>query len=136
MNVLIIADDPYVNGAIEKGVHQFDAACTIFEVSSPQEALNLMRAVPMHIVFSEIDMREMNGLTFIERHGNFSAKASWVVISACKNFRDIQKAIRLGAEDYLLKPLDESGIYDLLKHRLIHKANAYAHSVHPCASCT
>ncbi|WP_172197475.1 response regulator transcription factor [Saccharibacillus qingshengii] len=135
MNVLIIADDAVVNTAIEKAVRQYDPGCAVFAVSSPREAVNIMSTVSMSIVFSEIEMREMNGLSFIEAQGKFPSAACWVVISEFKNFYDIQKAIRLGAKDYLLKPLDASGIYELLKSRLLHKANTYRHSGSNCAGC-
>ncbi|NGZ77788.1 response regulator transcription factor [Saccharibacillus alkalitolerans] len=135
MNALIIADDSYVKTSVRTALGRFDSACTIFEVSSPEEALRLMRSVSMSVVFSEVNMRHMNGLSFAEAHKSFFSGLCWIVISEFESFYDIQKAINLGARDYLLKPVDESGIRDLLKYGLLQNAGAYRQRCNPCVSC-
>ncbi|CAM4025308.1 response regulator [Saccharibacillus endophyticus] len=135
MNTLIIADDAEVKNTIKQAICELGLGCTIFETSSPKEALKLMKSDRMPIVFSEVDMRQMNGLSFVETHKRAFPGTCWLVISASKNFYDIKKAIELGIIDYLLKPVDGSELRDVLKNRVVEKTNRYAGNPHTCAAC-
>ncbi|MDO3411741.1 response regulator [Saccharibacillus sp. CPCC 101409] len=130
MNMLIISDDPYIKRAIKKAICDFDASCTIFEVFTPRDALSVLQSKRIDVVFSEIEMREMNGLSFIEAHKRLCYGICWFVMSEFKNFYDVQKAIKLGVRDYVLKPVDEAGIYSLIEN-----ANAMPPGYAGCASC-
>ncbi len=58
------------------------------------------------IVFMDIEMPWMNGLQVmdqIKKNANF--KTVFIVITAYDVFSYVQQALRLGAEDYLLKPV-------------------------------
>jgi len=137
MNILIIADDPCVTETVRKAVYHCEPSCTIFEASSPRMALQLMETVHMNIVFSEIHMNGMNGLAFVEAHKNLFARNCWIAISEFKSFHDIQKAIRLGGRDYLLKPMEEPVLYGLLDG-LIHDETVYwqgGYGYDCCACC-
>ncbi|MEJ8307181.1 response regulator [Saccharibacillus sacchari] len=133
MNALIIADDAEVKEKIKQALYEFDSTSIVFETSSPKEALKLMQSDKMSVVFSEIQMRQMNGLSFVETHKRAFPGICWLVISACKNFYDIKKAIQLGVVDYLLKPVDETGLRDVLEYRVVEKSDR--DQSHPCAAC-
>lgn len=135
MNTLIIADDAEVKNTIKQAICELELGCTIFETSSPKEALKLMQSDRMPIVFSEINMRHMNGLSFVEAHKRAFPGTCWLVISSSKNFYDIKKAIELGIIDYLLKPVDGCELRDVLKNRVVEKTNRYVDDDHACAAC-
>ncbi|OWA37801.1 hypothetical protein B9G55_07105 [Saccharibacillus sp. O16] len=135
MNILIIADDSSVIGTITEAISQCEPTCTIFEASSPQEALEWMSAASMNIVFSEIHMSRMNGLAFLEAHQSLFANVCWIAISEFKSFYDIQKAIKLGGRDYLLKPMEEPILHGLLEG-LIHTGKPYWQGGYDCEPCS
>lgn len=134
MNILIIADDPGVTETVKRAVEQYESSCTIFEASSPAEALHWMQSTHMNIVFSEIHMSKMNGLAFVEAHKNLFTRNCWIAVSAFKNFYDIKKAIQLGGRDYLLKPVEEPALHGLLES-LIHNDWAYGQNGYGYDSC-
>lgn len=134
MNILIIADDPGVIETVKRAVYQCESSCTIFEASSPAEALHLMQSTHMNIVFSEIHMNKMNGLAFVEAHKNLFVRNCWIAVSAFKNFYDIKKAIQLGGRDYLLKPVEEPALHGLLEN-LIHNEWGYGQNGYGYDSC-
>ncbi len=137
MNILIIADDRGMTETVKKAVYQCELSCTIFEASSPSEALQLMQSAHMNIVFSEIHMNKMNGLAFVEAHKPLFARNCWIAVSEFKSFYDIKKAIQLGGRDYLLKPVEEPVLHGLLEG-LIHEENVYwqgGYGYDSCACC-
>ena len=74
------------------------------EASNGREALIKINTLKPDIVF--IEMPWMNGLQVmdqIKKNANF--KTVFIVITAYDVFSYVQQALRLGAEDYLLKPV-------------------------------
>lgn len=76
------------------------------EASNGREALIKINTLKPDIVFMDIEMPWMNGLQVmdqIKKNANF--KTVFIVITAYDVFSYVQQALRLGAEDYLLKPV-------------------------------
>lgn len=78
----------------------------IFEAGSGQEALKLFEKTRIDICIVDIQMPDMDGLTFIEEAkkpgGVF---AQFILLSGYAEFAYAERAISLGVSDYLLKPL-------------------------------
>ncbi len=55
----------------------------------------------------DIAMPRMNGLKLLEHIRNRGDQTPVLVISATENMADIAKALRLGVEDVLLKPVKD-----------------------------
>lgn len=55
----------------------------------------------------DIAMPRMNGLKLVENLRNRGDQTPILVISATENMADIAKALRLGVEDVLLKPVKD-----------------------------
>lgn len=58
------------------------------------------------IVFSDIHMPQMNGLQLLEHFEHADHPPKLVILSGYKQFDYAQKALRFGACEYLLKPID------------------------------
>lgn len=58
------------------------------------------------VVFVDIRMEEMDGLTLIEELQKKGKNAVFVIVTAYDEFSYAKKAIELGAKNYLLKPID------------------------------
>ena len=60
-------------------------------------------------------MKQMSGLTLMEKVKAFDDSISFIVISAYRDFEYAQKACEIGAFSYLLKPLDEDKLKEKSK---------------------
>lgn len=76
------------------------------EASNGREAVAKIHTLKPDIVFIDIEMPGMNGLQVIDtvkKTANY--KMDFIIITAYDVFSYAQQALRLGAEDYLLKPV-------------------------------
>lgn len=73
------------------------------------EALTRLREQPdIDMVFSDINMPQMDGLTLLERIGESSPLLKTVIISAYGDMQNIRTAMNRGAFDFICKPFDFS----------------------------
>ncbi|MGL4911686.1 MAG: response regulator [Romboutsia sp.] len=68
------------------------------------------------LIVSDIMMPKMTGLELIERLKKENYKAKFIVMSAFQEFEYAKKAIEIGAENYLLKPIDEDELSNNIKN--------------------
>lgn len=70
-----------------------------------QEALKLIEKNEPHIVITDIKMPIMDGLQLTESIKRMSPEIKVVILSGYDEFQFAQQALKLGAEEYLLKPI-------------------------------
>lgn len=58
------------------------------------------------IVLTDINMPKMNGLQMAERLREADENCHIVIITKCREFEYARQAVRIGVEDFLLKPVD------------------------------
>lgn len=106
MKILIVDDSIIIQKIIEKGV-----AGMHFEVvgmaRTGKEAVSLYKTHKPDIVTMDITMPEMDGLTALEEIKAFDAAAKVIIISALSAKEMAVKALKIGAVEYLRKPIDE-----------------------------
>lgn len=66
------------------------------------------------LVFTDIRMPIMDGLDFLKEVKKNNAEVKVVMISAYADFEYAKKALRYGAEEYLLKPIDEQELRECI----------------------
>ncbi len=117
--VLIVDDEPTViHGLCE----QIDWESLNMELAgkaiSGKEALSLMTKQPIDLLITDVSMPEMNGLTLIEKAKLIHPSMRYIIISAYDEFDYVKKALKLGVENYLLKPINQSELNDTLNKTL------------------
>jgi len=71
------------------------------------DALEKMSSVSPDLLICDLAMPRMNGLKLVEHIRNEGNQTPILVISATENMSDIAKALRLGVQDVLLKPIKD-----------------------------
>lgn len=81
----------------------------ILEAGDGQEALQIVRAQPVDLILLDIMMPVLNGFETLAALKSDPALASIpvVVISALSDLESVARCIRLGAEDFLFKPVEQ-----------------------------
>jgi len=87
----------------------------IIEAASGSELIEKARVSHPHIAFVDIKMPGMNGLEAISRVQPFCGNTLWVIITGHADFSYAREALKLGVEDFLLKPPDPDDMRKLLK---------------------
>lgn len=70
-----------------------------------QEGIQVYEETQPDVVFVDIRMEEMDGLTLIQELKKRGRESIYVIVTAYGEFSYAQKAISLGVKNYLLKPL-------------------------------
>lgn len=90
-----------------------EAGYAVIEACNGEEALDLLRTIRPDLILCDISMPGLNGydmLNAVQAKGSAHASIPFVFLSALGDPREIVEGKRLGADDYLVKPID----YDLL----------------------
>jgi len=115
MYQVLIADDEDI---IRRGLASFVRKDSAFQVVAMAEdgemALELAQQQKIDLAFVDINMPFMNGLEFVEKLITFQPNVLVVIITGYDDFQFVQQALRLGAVDYLLKPVMEQPFFELL----------------------
>ena len=114
-HTMIVDDEPLMRTYLTRNIPAFSA---LFDVSAVAkdglEAMELLKEAPVDVVITDIKMPEVDGLSLARHiHENYP-DITVIVISGFSDFEYAQKAIRYNVKDYLLKPLVDKTLIDLL----------------------
>lgn len=104
--VLVVDDEAIVCQGIKEFLEMSDLNISqVLTASNGYEALDYLRMESIDLVLTDIQMDGMNGIELMESILSEKPNIPVVVISAYDQFEYAQKCIRLGARDYLIKPV-------------------------------
>lgn len=119
MRLLIVDDGHYIVEYLKHlldwnkfGIHQ------IVTSTNSVEAKQLLNQNQIDILITDIRMPEVSGIDLLEHINENMLKTKVVFLSGYSQFDYAQKAIRLGALDYLLKPVDKEDMEKAMKQVL------------------
>lgn len=121
INILIIDDEPIVRKGLSYLLRHTEIDGTHIEVFESDGSLNanqILNENEFDIVFTDINMPVMDGLTLIDKWRNKLNNTQWVILSGYDNFDYAQQAVSLGVKEYLLKPITKKNARETLE-RLI-----------------
>lgn len=88
--------------------------------ASGPELLEALDDTPVDLIITDIKMPQMNGLQLIEKVQQRKPKIKFAIVSGFNDFAFARQAIRRGVEDYLLKPVDQTELNQLLQRVKTH----------------
>lgn len=114
-SVLIVDDNYICVEGISTSIPWTDFSIEhIYKAYDGSTALEMIRRESIDIIISDISMPGLSGLELSEQVMSINPAIKIILISAYDKFEYAKKAVRLGAYDYVEKPLD----YDYLKQIL------------------
>lgn len=98
------------------------------------KAYNTLQQEPFDLLISDIVMPQMDGLTLCTNARALNSKIVTVISSAYGDFKYTQTAIRIGVDDYLLKPIVVDSFYQTMARMLdLIRAQGWRTRGRPCA---
>ncbi len=106
--VLVVDDEPNARSALRELLAEegFD----VQEAADGEEALRLLPGFAPDVVLADVRMPRMDGLTLLQRARGDGVDASFVMMTAHGTVKDAVAAMKMGAENYLQKPLDMDAV--------------------------
>lgn len=103
--VIIIDDEPIIAEGLRKSVDWGSFGCAVEGTAfSGEEGLKLIREAKPDIIFTDIRMPGMDGLTMIAAVRSEFPGTQIAILTGYRDFDYAQRAIRLGVTRFLLKP--------------------------------
>jgi DNA-binding NtrC family response regulator len=113
MQILLIDDERAIRRALRE-ILEFEN-CQVQEAESGVQALQLLEQSNFDLIFSDIKMPHMDGIELLEQIKKKNLETPVVMISGHGNVETAVGAIKLGAFDFIEKPLDLNRILVLLR---------------------
>jgi len=83
-----------------------DLNISILTASSGEEALSIIEKQDLNLVISDIKMGNMDGITLLNKVKKVNPELPFLLVTAYANIKDAVSSLKLGAIDYLEKPID------------------------------
>ena len=114
MRILIADDLPLQVRELSDGIRSVWPDWEILTADNGQSVVEAVSTTSVDLVLSDIRMPRMDGLDMLSVVREISPKTKIVFITAYPLFEYAQQALKLGASDFLLKPVDMLALYDTL----------------------
>lgn len=111
MKIIIAEDEKRASRGLRNLLTMLSAdAEVVAEATDGRQAFDLIKALKPDVVFTDIRMPFMDGISLIKAVRGYGMNVKFVIISAYEEFEYARQAISLGVVDYLVKPvtLDEA----------------------------
>lgn len=103
--VVIIDDEPVIAEGLSRGIHWDQWDCRVVATAeNAQEGMEVIRRECPDILFSDIRMPGMDGLTMIAALKSEHPDMQITILTGFRDFEYAREAIRLGVTRFLLKP--------------------------------
>ena len=125
IHAVIVEDEPKIGMYIKDKIEALDVTIRVEAVAeNGKEALQIIKEKQPQVVFTDISMPVLDGLELAKIVKSTYPGILVVIISGYSDFSYAQQALRYGVFDYLLKPLEDEKLQELLFD--IHKTLFYA----------
>lgn len=120
LRVLLVDDEPFILEGVQNIIEWEKYGFEIAGIAeNGVEALDFIEQNEVDILITDITMPNMGGLQLIERVKEIKPFIKFIILSGYDEFDYIKKGMKLGIENYLLKPISIQELVSTLKE--VHK---------------
>lgn len=120
-SIMIIEDEQIERETLYKIIKDSFPQCEqVVCAKNGKEALTLYEECHANIILADINIPGLNGLEVIRRIKAIDKESEFLILSSYNYFEYAQEAIRLGAEDFILKPYNISHLKEALQKVIQH----------------
>jgi DNA-binding response OmpR family regulator len=105
--LVLLVDDSTVSNFLMQSILE-DRGYSVLAVSNGKDALDLLKVEIPDLIILDIMMPELNGFGVLESVKKYEETTNIpiLILTARNNQKDQEKAISMGAADYVIKPVD------------------------------
>ncbi|MDH4566616.1 response regulator [Pseudomonas sp. BN414] len=118
--LLIIDDDEVVRASL--AAYLEDSGFSVRQASNGLQGLQVFEQERPDLVICDLRMPQVDGLELIRRISELEAETPVIVVSGAGVMSDAVEALRLGAADYLIKPLEDLAVLEHSVRRALDRA--------------
>lgn len=116
--VLVIDDEESIRVALQESLQQYPEKFDIYTAADGFEAGSLMESVRPDLVILDLVMPGMDGFKVCQniRHSPALRHVKIIILTGFPSDRNIERAVELGADLCLAKPIDRAVLFDHIKN--------------------
>ncbi|MDH4585312.1 response regulator [Pseudomonas sp. BN415] len=118
--LLIIDDDEVVRASL--AAYLEDSGFSVRQASNGLQGLQVFEQERPDLVICDLRMPQVDGLELIRRISELESETPVLVVSGAGVMSDAVEALRLGAADYLIKPLEDLAVLEHSVRRALDRA--------------
>ncbi|MFC5449260.1 response regulator transcription factor [Paenibacillus aestuarii] len=123
MKLIVADDESLIRASLVSMIQDMESEWDIVgEATNGEELIELVKQHKPGVVIVDIRMPKLNGLEAMRAGKDISPCTKWIILSGFSDFAYAQEALKLGASEYLLKPVDpvelEKALHQTAKYDL------------------
>lgn len=118
--ILVVDDDSSVRRVLQ--MQLTEAGYEVTQASSGSEALQLLAESRPQLVITDLKMPDLDGIELLRRIHEDEVQATVILVTAFGSIETAVQAMRLGAYDYITKPIDYDALLAAV-HRALERQN-------------
>ena len=119
--ILIVEDEEIERRALVGLLQEhFFETLIVYSASNGLEALELLKKIEIHILICDINLPGINGLETIAKAKKINKDVVSLVVTSYNYFEYAKEAIKLGVEDFILKPVSNEKMFNAI-YQVINK---------------
>lgn len=111
---ILLVEDIYFNQILIESMLQ-EWGYNVVLAGQGAEALECIKKDNFSLIILDLMMPVMDGFKFLEEKNNMGNNVPVVVLSARNDMESIEKALKLGAIDFIIKPFNSSDLENKVK---------------------
>ena len=116
IRVMIVEDEPIIRMGIASVLPWDEIDCEVVALAeNGVDGLEKAKSFQPQLVISDIRMPKMDGLSMIETLVSANPDIQVILLTGYKEFEYAQKAISFGVSNYILKPVDQDELLEVVK---------------------
>jgi len=114
--ILVVDDERLVRWSLRQKCEEW--GYKVIEAEAGEPGLKLVQAESPDLVLLDVRLPDMNGINVLEQLKKIEGAPAVIMITADPQLEDVKVAIKLGAYDFIGKPLDFEELHVTLKNAL------------------
>ena len=115
MDILIVEDDPMVGRINRQFAEKTGLSGRVESAENVEDAISLLNDIDFDLVLLDVYLQGEKGTSLLRWIRKEDLPVSVILITADRNPKTIEKALNLGASDYLVKPFTYERINEALQ---------------------
>lgn len=117
LKVVLVDDEPLITEGLKALINWEDYGFEVINTfENGMEALQFIKEHDVDLLITDIVMPHMTGLQLIENLKEVKPQLKSIILSGYEEFSYVKKGIKLGIENYLIKPVDEEELEETIKN--------------------
>ena len=119
--LLIIDDDEVVRASL--AAYLDDSGFQVLQAGNGLQGLEVFERERPEVIICDLRMPQIDGLELIRRINALNSEVPVIVVSGAGVMSDAVEALRLGAADYLIKPLEDLAVLEHSVRRALDRSH-------------